>query len=60
MATTENIPVSEIIRKKSTVGTLEDDEPKKKSREDWRKAKELEEARKVRTHSTQQLPSSFC
>jgi len=44
MATAQNIPISEILRNKST---LEEDEPKKKSREDWRKAKELEEARKV-------------
>ncbi|XP_049863222.1 pre-mRNA-splicing factor SLU7 [Schistocerca gregaria] len=45
MATTQNVPVSEIIRNKSSG----DDEPKKKSREDWRKAKELEEARKAGT-----------
>jgi hypothetical protein len=44
MATAQNVPVSEILRNKSQ---LEEDEPKKKSREDWRKAKELEEARKV-------------
>ncbi|XP_066993652.2 pre-mRNA-splicing factor SLU7 [Anabrus simplex] len=48
MAVVQNVPVSEIIRNKST-GTVEDDEPKKKSREDWRKAKELEEARKAGT-----------
>jgi pre-mRNA-processing factor SLU7 len=35
--------VSEILKSKSQF----DDEPKKKSREEWRKAKELEEARKV-------------
>jgi len=37
--------ISEILKTK----TEDDDEeePKKKSREDWRKAKELEEARKV-------------
>ena len=40
----ENIIVSEVLRSKSEIP---DDEPKKKSREDWRKAKELEEARKV-------------
>lgn len=40
----QNVPISEILRNKST---FEEDEPKKKSREDWRKAKELEEARKV-------------
>jgi len=44
MATARNVPVSEILRNKSQ---FEEDEPKKKSREDWRKAKELEEARKV-------------
>jgi pre-mRNA-processing factor SLU7 len=44
MATAQNVPVSEILRNKSQ---FEEDEPKKKSREDWRKAKELEEARKV-------------
>nr|CAD7569919.1 unnamed protein product [Timema californicum] len=46
MAATQNVPVSEILRNKTQ---LEDDEPKKKSREDWRKAKELEEARKAGT-----------
>lgn len=35
--------ISEILKTKSD----EDEEPKKKSREDWRKEKELEEARKV-------------
>ncbi|XP_076308313.1 pre-mRNA-splicing factor SLU7-like [Tachypleus tridentatus] len=40
---TTNLPVSEIIKNKDV------DEPKKKSREDWRKAKELEEARKAGT-----------
>nr|XP_023029920.1 pre-mRNA-splicing factor Slu7-like [Leptinotarsa decemlineata] len=39
------LPVSEILKSKSET----DDEPKKKSREDWRKAKELEEARKAGT-----------
>lgn len=39
-------PVSQIIHSKEA---LEDEEPKKKSREDWRKAKELEEARKAGT-----------
>lgn len=38
--------VSSTLKKKDT---LEDEEPKKKSREDWRKAKELEEARKAGT-----------
>ena len=36
-------PVSEIIK------STDADEPKKLSREDWRKAKELEEARKAGT-----------
>ena len=47
----DNAPVSEIIRNASSLKgtTEEDDEPKKKSREDWRKAKELEEARKAGT-----------
>ncbi|KAI5741734.1 hypothetical protein M8J76_016647 [Diaphorina citri] len=44
-STSTNVPVSEILRTKAS----EDDEPKKKSREDWRKAKELEEARKAGT-----------
>ncbi|XP_064467986.1 pre-mRNA-splicing factor SLU7-like [Ornithodoros turicata] len=38
-----NRPASEIIKSKDS------DEPKKQSREDWRKAKELEEARKAGT-----------
>ncbi|KAJ8957250.1 hypothetical protein NQ318_007814 [Aromia moschata] len=41
----QNLPVSQILKSKSEI----DDEPKKKSREDWRKAKELEEARKAGT-----------
>lgn len=40
-----NVPVSKIIKNKSEF----EDEPKKKSREDWRKAKELDEARKAGT-----------
>lgn len=40
-----NLPVSQILKDK----TKHDEEPKKKSREDWRKAKELEEARKAGT-----------
>ena len=40
-----NVPVSAILKHKSTF----EDEPRKKSREDWRKAKELEEARKAGT-----------
>lgn len=47
MATTSRVPISQILRNKDD--TEEDDEPKKKSREDWRKAKELEEARKAGT-----------
>lgn len=35
--------ISEVLKTK----TEDEEEPKKKSREDWRKAKELEEARKV-------------
>jgi pre-mRNA-processing factor SLU7 len=45
MASARNIPVSEIIRNKRKFE--EEEEPKKKSRREWRKAKELEEARKV-------------
>ncbi|XP_066145443.1 pre-mRNA-splicing factor Slu7 [Euwallacea fornicatus] len=44
-SSTQGLPVSEILKNKS----LFEDEPKKKSREDWRKAKELEEARKAGT-----------
>lgn len=40
-----NVPVSQILNNKSVF----EDEPRKKSREDWRKAKELEEARKAGT-----------
>lgn len=40
-----NVPVSKILKNKSSF----EDEPRKKSREDWRKAKELEEARKAGT-----------
>lgn len=42
----QGFSVSEILKSKTQI---EDDEPKKKSREDWRKAKELEEARKAGT-----------
>ncbi|XP_063362834.1 pre-mRNA-splicing factor Slu7-like [Cydia amplana] len=48
MAATTRASVSQILRNKDDAGE-EDDEPKKKSREDWRKAKELEEARKAGT-----------
>ncbi|KAJ8961602.1 hypothetical protein NQ314_005919 [Rhamnusium bicolor] len=41
----QSLPVSQILKTKSEI----EDEPKKKSREDWRKAKELEEARKAGT-----------
>lgn len=44
-STSNNVPLSEILRSKASED--DDEEPKKKSREDWRKAKELEEARKV-------------
>ncbi|XP_070170609.1 pre-mRNA-splicing factor Slu7 [Polyergus mexicanus] len=40
-----NVTVSSILKNKSSF----EDEPRKKSREDWRKAKELEEARKAGT-----------
>ncbi|KAL3282615.1 hypothetical protein HHI36_005790 [Cryptolaemus montrouzieri] len=43
--TAHSVPVSQILKTK----TEYDEEPKKKSREDWRKAKELEEARKAGT-----------
>lgn len=42
-------PVSEIIRSKDESDAKDADEPKKRSREDWRKAKELEEMRKAGT-----------
>ncbi|XP_039754628.1 pre-mRNA-splicing factor Slu7 [Pararge aegeria] len=48
MATNARVAVSQILRNKDDT-VEEDDEPKKKSREDWRKAKELEEARKAGT-----------
>lgn len=48
MTTNVRAAVSQILRNKDDAGE-EDDEPKKKSREDWRKAKELEEARKAGT-----------
>lgn len=44
-SSSQSLPVSQILKTKSDL----DDEPKKKSREDWRKAKELEEARKAGT-----------
>lgn len=42
---TSRVPISVLLHDKAS----EDEEPKKKSREDWRKAKELEEARKAGT-----------
>lgn len=45
MASGPGVPLSELLKSKNAAGS--EDEPKKKSREDWRKAKELEEARKV-------------
>lgn len=49
MASSTKASVSQILRTKHEIGDDNDDEPKKKSREDWRKAKELEEARKAGT-----------
>lgn len=46
MASTPSLPVSLLIASKTQVIG---DEPQKKTREDWRKAKELEEARKAGT-----------
>lgn len=48
MTTNTRVAVSQILRNKDETAD-EEDEPKKKSREDWRKAKELEEARKAGT-----------
>ncbi|XP_046977936.1 pre-mRNA-splicing factor Slu7 [Vanessa cardui] len=48
MTTNARVAVSQILRNKDETAD-EEDEPKKKSREDWRKAKELEEARKAGT-----------
>ena len=45
MSNVTRTPVSQILKNASSV----EEEPKKKSREDWRKAKELEEARKAGT-----------
>lgn len=38
------VPISQLLADKSSI---EDDPNQKKTREDWRKAKELEEARKA-------------
>lgn len=51
----KNLPLSAILKSKAEI---EDDEPKKKTREDWRKAKELEEMRKVRHKLCWCLPSA--
>lgn len=45
LSSTPRVPVSQLLGDTAT----NDEEPKKKSREDWRKAKELEEARKAGT-----------
>lgn len=49
MAFSTTLPLSEILRSKDVKDEAAGDGPgvKTKSREDWRKAKELEEARKV-------------
>lgn len=44
-----SLPVSLLIASKSNQSLGAGDEPQKKTREDWRKAKELEEARKAGT-----------
>lgn len=50
MAGTARVAVSQILRSKDdATEDVQEEEPKKKSREDWRKAKELEEARKAGT-----------
>lgn len=48
-AGSSRVPISMLLQDKSSRTTEDDEEPKKKSREDWRKAKELEEARKAGT-----------
>lgn len=40
----QRVPISQLLTDKSSI---DDDPNQKKSREDWRKAKELEEARKA-------------
>lgn len=45
LSSSSRVPVSQLLHDAEVV----DEEPKKKSREDWRKAKELEEARKAGT-----------
>ena len=47
-SSTPTLPVSLLISNKASSSTAAD-EPQKRSREDWRKAKELEEARKAGT-----------
>ena len=49
-SSTPTLPVSLLISGKASTSSGETgDEPQKRSREDWRKAKELEEARKAGT-----------
>lgn len=43
-----NVPVSKILKNKHLFEE-EEEEPKKKRREEWKKAKELEDARKAGT-----------
>lgn len=47
LSSSSHVPVSQLLNQNDVPTT--DDEPKKKSREDWRRAKELEEARKAGT-----------
>lgn len=47
-SSTPRLPISQILGDTAN-DTVTDEEPKKKSREDWRKAKELEEMRKAGT-----------
>lgn len=51
MTAPTRIPISQLLADKNAGGpsTSQEEEPKKKSREDWRKAKELDEARKAGT-----------
>ena len=48
-SSTPTLPVSLLISGKASTSSAAGDEPQKRSREDWRKAKELEEARKAGT-----------
>lgn len=49
MSSAPRVPISQLIAKTNEPVDEDEEEPKKKSREDWRKAKELEEARKAGT-----------